>query len=77
MLPAAAVQATLDQLVELLDPGDTVVDGGNSHYRDDLTRSAWLAEKGLSYVDCGTSGGVWGLARGYCLMSRCWSFCWD
>ncbi|BBY61120.1 hypothetical protein MSAR_42560 [Mycolicibacterium sarraceniae] len=68
MLPAAIVDSTLDALVPLLAAGDTVIDGGNSYYRDDITRAAKLAEKGLHYVDCGTSGGVWGLDRGYCLM---------
>ncbi|MFD3494664.1 phosphogluconate dehydrogenase (NAD(+)-dependent, decarboxylating) [Streptomyces sp. NPDC058690] len=68
MLPAGVVQSTLDQLAALLDPGDTVIDGGNSYYRDDITRAKQLAPRGIHYVDCGTSGGVWGLERGYCLM---------
>jgi 6-phosphogluconate dehydrogenase len=68
MLPAAVVDSTLDQLVELLEPGDTVIDGGNSYYRDDITRAKSLLPKNIHYVDCGTSGGVWGLERGYCLM---------
>ncbi len=68
MLPAAIVQTTLDQLVPLLDRDDIVVDGGNSYYRDDIARARQAAEHGLHYVDCGTSGGVWGLERGYCLM---------
>lgn len=68
MVPAGVVQETLDRLVGLLDPGDTVIDGGNSYYRDDITRARALAEHGVHYVDCGTSGGVWGLERGYCLM---------
>jgi len=68
MLPAAVVDSTLDQLVELLEPGDTVIDGGNSYYRDDITRAKQLEAKDIHYVDCGTSGGVWGLERGYCLM---------
>jgi 6-phosphogluconate dehydrogenase len=68
MLPAAIVQTTLDDLVGLLDAGDTVIDGGNSYYRDDITRAKQLAGLGLHYIDCGTSGGVWGLERGYCLM---------
>jgi 6-phosphogluconate dehydrogenase len=68
MLPAAIVQTTLDQLVGLLDPGDIVIDGGNSYYIDDIARAKQLAAKQLHYVDCGTSGGVWGLERGYCLM---------
>ena len=68
MVPAASVDATLDQLVPLLEAGDTVVDGGNSYYRDDIRRSEELAARGIDYLDCGTSGGVWGLERGYCLM---------
>ncbi len=68
MVPAGFVQATVDQLAELLDAGDTVIDGGNSYYRDDLARAAQLRGRGIHYVDCGTSGGVWGLERGYCLM---------
>jgi 6-phosphogluconate dehydrogenase len=68
MVPAAVVDQTLESLVPLLDQDDVIVDGGNSYYRDDLRRSARLAEHGLHYVDCGTSGGVWGLDRGYSLM---------
>ncbi|MEK6328710.1 MAG: phosphogluconate dehydrogenase (NAD(+)-dependent, decarboxylating) [Actinomycetota bacterium] len=68
MVPAAVVDQTLDSLVPLLEAGDAVIDGGNSYYRDDLRRSARLAEHDLDYVDAGTSGGVWGLERGYCLM---------
>jgi 6-phosphogluconate dehydrogenase len=68
MVPAAAVDATLEQLVPLLDEDDTVVDGGNSWYRDDLRRSADLAGRDIHYLDVGTSGGVWGLERGYSLM---------
>ncbi|HEX4558597.1 MAG TPA: decarboxylating 6-phosphogluconate dehydrogenase [Mycobacterium sp.] len=68
MLPAAVVDPTLDQLVGLLEPGDTVIDGGNSYYRDDITRAKNLLTKNIHYVDVGTSGGVWGLDRGYCLM---------
>lgn len=68
MLPAAVVDSTLEQLVDLLSPGDTVIDGGNSYYRDDITRAKNLVPKNIHYVDCGTSGGVWGLERGYCLM---------
>lgn len=68
MLPAGVVQPTLDQLAALLDPDDTVVDGGNSYYRDDIARAKQLAPRAIHYVDCGTSGGVWGLERGYCLM---------
>lgn len=68
MLPAAVVDSTLDELAGLLDAGDTVIDGGNSYYRDDITRAKRLQERNIHYVDCGTSGGVWGLERGYCLM---------
>ncbi|MFD4603972.1 phosphogluconate dehydrogenase (NAD(+)-dependent, decarboxylating) [Streptomyces sp. NPDC058464] len=68
MLPAAIVDSILDQLEPLLEPGDILIDGGNSYYRDDITRANRLAGKSLHYVDCGTSGGVWGLERGYCLM---------
>ena len=68
MLPAAVVEPTLDQLVPMLDPGDAVIDGGNSYYRDDIARAEWLASAEVDFVDCGTSGGVWGLERGYCLM---------
>jgi 6-phosphogluconate dehydrogenase len=68
MVPAAIVQKTLDQLEGLLEAGDMVIDGGNSYYRDDIVRARRLAEKDIHYIDCGTSGGVWGLDRGYCLM---------
>lgn len=68
MVPAAIVDSTLEKLVPLLDADDVVIDGGNSYYRDDITRSKALREKGLHYLDVGTSGGVWGLERGYCLM---------
>ncbi|MGB3482305.1 MAG: decarboxylating 6-phosphogluconate dehydrogenase [Mycobacterium sp.] len=68
MLPAAIVDQTLEKLVPLLSAGDTVIDGGNSYYRDDIARAQMLAQQDLHYVDCGTSGGVWGLDRGYCLM---------
>src|SRR5215831_12849149 len=68
MLPAGVVEATLNQLVPLLEPGDTVIDGGNSYYRDDITRARRLAPENLHYIDCGVSGGIWGLERGYCLM---------
>jgi 6-phosphogluconate dehydrogenase len=68
MLPAAIVQSTLDELTGLLAKGDTVIDGGNSYYQDDITRAATLLGLELHYVDCGTSGGVWGLERGYSLM---------
>jgi 6-phosphogluconate dehydrogenase len=68
MVPAGYVQGTVDQLAELLDDDDVVIDGGNSYYRDDIARAAQLKARGIHYVDCGTSGGVWGLERGYCLM---------
>jgi 6-phosphogluconate dehydrogenase len=68
MLPAAIVDQTIEQLVPLLDKDDTLIDGGNSYYRDDIRRAKDLQSKGFHYVDCGTSGGVWGLERGYCLM---------
>jgi 6-phosphogluconate dehydrogenase len=68
MVPAAVVNATLDALLPRLAAGDIIVDGGNSHYRDDIDRASRLASRGLHSVDCGTSGGVFGLERGYCLM---------
>jgi 6-phosphogluconate dehydrogenase len=68
MVPAGIVQQTLDELRPLLARGDIIIDGGNSYYRDDIERAKQLKAAGLHYVDCGTSGGVWGLDRGYCLM---------
>ena len=69
MVPAGAItDSTIAALAEVLEPGDAIIDGGNSHYRDDIRRAAALAEKGLHHVDVGTSGGVWGLDRGFCLM---------
>ena len=68
MVPAAAVDPTLDGLGQALDKGDILIDGGNSYYVDDLRRARAFAARGVHYVDCGTSGGVWGLERGYCLM---------
>jgi 6-phosphogluconate dehydrogenase len=68
MVPAGVVDATLATLVPKLAPGDVIIDGGNSYYRDDIDRAKRLRDLGLHYVDCGTSGGVWGLERGYCLM---------
>jgi len=68
MIPAAAVDSTLEDLAPRLQKGDIIVDGGNSHYVDDIRRSGELAPRGLHYLDVGTSGGVWGLERGYCLM---------
>jgi len=68
MVPAGIVDATLEQLKPLLSADDVVIDGGNSYYRDDITRAKELKAFGVHYVDVGTSGGVWGLDRGYCLM---------
>jgi 6-phosphogluconate dehydrogenase len=68
MVPAAFVDSMLKELESRLDPGDIVIDGGNSYYVDDLRRAKELKSKGLHYVDVGTSGGVWGLERGYCMM---------
>jgi 6-phosphogluconate dehydrogenase len=68
MVPAAAVEATIGTLVSMLARGDTIIDGGNSHYHDDIRRAKELAPRGIHYVDVGTSGGVWGLERGFCLM---------
>ncbi len=68
MVPAAVIDNTLESLTACLESGDIVIDGGNSHYRDDIDRAKRLAARGLHYVDCGTSGGVWGMERGYCLM---------
>ncbi len=68
MVPAAAVDSMIAQLAPRLAPGDTLIDGGNSYYIDDIRRGQELAAKGIHYVDVGTSGGVWGLERGYCQM---------
>jgi 6-phosphogluconate dehydrogenase len=69
MVPAGkVVDAVLDELGPLLSDGDVVVDGGNSFYQDSMRRADALAERGVRYVDCGVSGGVWGLEGGYCLM---------
>jgi len=68
MVPAAVVDSVLDSLKPLLESGDILIDGGNSYYHDDIRRAGDLKSKGIQYVDCGTSGGVWGLERGYCLM---------
>ena len=68
MVPAAVVDATLKSLIPNLKAGDVVIDGGNSYYHDDMSRAAELKTKGIHYVDVGTSGGVWGSDRGYCLM---------
>jgi len=68
MVPAAVVDRVLDDLAPLLDKDDVVIDGGNSYYRDDIARAERLTGRGIHYLDCGTSGGVFGLERGYCLM---------
>jgi 6-phosphogluconate dehydrogenase len=69
MVPAGEITGnTISELASRMEPGDIIIDGGNSYYRDDLARAASLAGKGIHLVDCGTSGGVWGLERGYCLM---------
>jgi len=69
MLPAGDItERTVARLGELLERGDIVIDGGNSFYKDDIRRAQALGQKGIHYVDCGTSGGVWGLERGYCMM---------
>jgi 6-phosphogluconate dehydrogenase len=68
MVPAAVVDATIADLLPHLEPGDTLIDGGNSYYVDDIRRAKELASKPIHYVDVGTSGGVWGLERGYCMM---------
>lgn len=68
MVPAGVVDETLNELTALLEPGDIVIDGGNSYYIDDIRRAKELASKNIRYVDVGTSGGVWGLERGYCMM---------
>jgi 6-phosphogluconate dehydrogenase len=68
MVPAAVVDSTIHSLVPFLEAGDTVIDGGNSYYIDDIRRSGELAPAKIDYVDVGTSGGVWGLERGYCMM---------
>jgi 6-phosphogluconate dehydrogenase len=68
MVPAAAVDATINDLVPLMSSGDILIDGGNSYYVDDIRRAKELTPKGIHYVDVGTSGGVWGRERGYCLM---------
>jgi 6-phosphogluconate dehydrogenase len=68
MVPAAVVDQTISDLLPYLDAGDILIDGGNSYYIDDIRRAKDLASKGIHYVDVGTSGGVWGLERGYCMM---------
>jgi 6-phosphogluconate dehydrogenase len=68
MIPAGVVEKTIAEIVPHLETGDILIDGGNSYYIDDISRAKMLAEKGIEYVDVGTSGGVWGLERGYCMM---------
>jgi 6-phosphogluconate dehydrogenase len=68
MVPAGVVDKTIAELAPLMEPGDILIDGGNSYYIDDIRRAAELAKKEIHYVDVGTSGGVWGLERGYCMM---------
>ena len=68
MIPAGVVDASISELIPLLEPGDILINGGNSYYVDDIRRAKELAGKGIHYVDVGTSGGVWGLERGYCMM---------
>jgi 6-phosphogluconate dehydrogenase len=68
MVPAAFAGTTADRLAELMDPGDLIIDGGNSYYRDDIERAARYQAKGIAFIDVGTSGGVFGLERGFCLM---------
>jgi 6-phosphogluconate dehydrogenase len=69
MVPAGEItESTVSELASRLNGGDTIIDGGNSYYRDDIRRAAELAERGIRYLDCGTSGGVFGLERGFCLM---------
>ncbi|MGA7119232.1 MAG: NADP-dependent phosphogluconate dehydrogenase, partial [Polyangiaceae bacterium] len=68
MVPAVSVESTLTELVPLLAADDAVIDGGNSYYHDDIRRAECLGKSGIHYIDAGTSGGVWGFERGYCLM---------
>jgi len=69
MVPAGpATESTVAALAEMLSPGDTIIDGGNTNFHDDVRRATELATKGITYVDAGTSGGIWGLTEGYCLM---------
>ncbi|HXH21188.1 MAG TPA: decarboxylating 6-phosphogluconate dehydrogenase [Dehalococcoidia bacterium] len=70
MVPAGApTEETVEALADVLEPGDTIVDGGNSNYKDSMRRAEALRSRGLHFVDCGTSGGIWGLSEGYCLMA--------
>ncbi|MFC5069314.1 phosphogluconate dehydrogenase (NAD(+)-dependent, decarboxylating) [Flaviflagellibacter deserti] len=69
MVPAGDItEAVVNELARLMEPGDTIIDGGNSFWKDDIRRAKMLAEKGIHYMDVGTSGGIWGVERGYCLM---------
>ncbi len=68
MIPAAITEKVVMELADLMGEGDIIIDGGNSYFRDDRRRAGLLKPKGIHYIDCGTSGGVWGLERGYCLM---------
>ena len=68
MVPAGVAGETVEELASRMEAGDIIIDGGNTYYRDDLLRAKALTSKGIHYVDCGTSGGVFGLERGYCLM---------
>ena len=69
MLPAGKItEATIEALAKLMQPGDVIIDGGNTFWQDDVRRGAALKAKGLHYLDVGTSGGVWGIERGYCMM---------
>src|SRR5450631_3917980 len=69
MVPAgAATESTVMKLAGLMEPGDTIIDGGNSYFKDDVRRAKLTKERGLHYLDVGTSGGVWGIERGYCMM---------
>ena len=68
MLPAAITRRIVDQVAALLEPGDIIIDGGNSNYRDAVDQAAKLGPRGIGFIDVGTSGGIWGFERGYCLM---------
>ncbi len=68
MVPAAIVDGVLEEVAPMLEPGDILIDGGNSYYHDDIRRAAALKEKSIQYIDVGVSGGIWGLERGYCMM---------
>jgi 6-phosphogluconate dehydrogenase len=69
MVPAASVDETISGFIDQLEPGDILIDGGNSYYVDDIRRAKELASRGIHYVDVGTSGGIWGMERGYCIMT--------